>query len=198
MKKFKVYRQQCFANVEDIVGDQGHSDDDVWQERLRRWRSRSRRKRTRERNDRVLRCFFSWSRWLIRRRTGGIPGLLECIMHAKWRGFLEITGAAPLPDEGVLRWRRGSLPTFAGRGGLLAAGAPLQWELKYWRNYIARKARNRLNNHKRVPCLLYTKRYERLLSLCVTLDRDPSSYCHRVKYSARKGGTYARIWATYR
>ncbi|CAL1680110.1 unnamed protein product [Lasius platythorax] len=64
-------------------------------------RSRSRRKRTRERNDRVLRSFRS--RWLIRRRAGGIPELLECIMHAKWRGFLEITGAAPLPDEGVLR-----------------------------------------------------------------------------------------------
>lgn len=24
---------ECFANVEDVVADQGHSDDDVWQER---------------------------------------------------------------------------------------------------------------------------------------------------------------------
>lgn len=67
-------------------------------------RSCSRRKRTRERNDRVPRCFFSVA---VADSTpdgrGGIPGLLECIMHAKWRGFLEITGAGPLPDEGVLR-----------------------------------------------------------------------------------------------
>lgn len=33
-------------------------------------------------------------------------------------------------------------------GGLLAAGALFQWDLKYWRNYIVRKAFNCLNNHK--------------------------------------------------
>lgn len=76
-------------------------------------------------------------------------GLLECIMHAKWRGFLDITGAAPFPDEGVLRWRRGSLPTFGG-WSFSGRRSVLRWELKYWRNYIARKTRNRLNNHEHV------------------------------------------------
>lgn len=61
------------------------------------------RERTRERNDRVLRCFFSVAAADSTRARKGGTGLLECIMHAKWRGFLEITGAAPLPDEGVLR-----------------------------------------------------------------------------------------------
>lgn len=64
------------------------------------------RERTRERNDRVSCCFFSVAvgdSTLGCEGGGRVPGLLECIMHAKWCGFLEITGAAPLPDEGVLR-----------------------------------------------------------------------------------------------
>lgn len=95
------------------VMDQGHFR---WQ-RLARGRGRSRsltnaRGRTRKRNDRGLRWFFSVV--AADSQPMGWGGLLECIMHAKWRGFLQITGAAPLPDEGVLRWRRGSLPTFSG------------------------------------------------------------------------------------
>lgn len=61
----------------------------------------SERWRTRKRNDRGLRWFFSVAAADSQLEVGG--GLLECIMHAKWRGFLQITGAAPLPDEGVLR-----------------------------------------------------------------------------------------------
>lgn len=57
-------------------------------------------KRTRKRNDRGLRWFFSVA---ADSQLDGRGELLECIMHAKWRGFLQITGAAPLPDEGVLR-----------------------------------------------------------------------------------------------
>ena len=33
-------------------------------------------------------------------------------------------------------------------GGLLAAGAAFRWDLKYWRNYIAWKSRDHLNNHE--------------------------------------------------
>lgn len=78
-----------------ISGDRG------WHELVREQaRGEGEMKRTRKRNDRGLRWFFSVA---ADSQLDGRGELLECIMHAKWRGFLQITGAAPLPDEGVLR-----------------------------------------------------------------------------------------------
>ena len=96
-----------------LVANQGHFNDDVGSRKVRFSCRRG------QGSEMIAFHVASFrSRWLIRRwaaREGtGSTGLLECIMHAKWCGFLEITGAAPLPDEGVLRWRRGSLPTFVG------------------------------------------------------------------------------------
>lgn len=82
-----------------ISGDRGWHGLVREQARARAGRG-GRGRRTRKRNDRGLRWFFSVA---ADSQLDGRGELLECIMHAKWRGFLQITGAAPLPDEGVLR-----------------------------------------------------------------------------------------------
>ena len=58
----------------------------------------------REQGNEMIAVYAGSFRLRLTRKLGWVGGeLLECIMHAKWRGFLQITGAAPLPDEGVLR-----------------------------------------------------------------------------------------------
>jgi len=87
------------------VANRGHLDDDIGRGDLESGMTGVRRSTPgREQGSEMIALHVASfrSRWLIRHWTED-GGLLECIMHAKWRGFLEITAAAPLPDEGVLR-----------------------------------------------------------------------------------------------